>query len=348
MKSLARFKYISNGWQKYIAQIYRCRVHWPEPYLIGFFCVEKRLQSRFFFSSKESPLLIGTNLDESVDFIADSVIVIASSNGFLLCNKIKSRKRMYYVYNPATRRRFDLPKTRVFMDDPYVGFTCKAGEDGEDDYVSFSIVRCEVLENHESNVRIESFSSETNEWTVEKLMDCPVDEILSSSGSVLDGVFFWLDNGGRWISFYDSVKVYFWDLELPERRQVIHHTTCCLGLSGGKLCIALNSWTTITCWRLNDAEWVRKYVINVASLVKRCQEDFGLGGGGSGLGMEIRNMVFHPALSHVLYLQIRGKVVCYDVKTRTAQLMYDFGEAWRKTQHYKLFSYQWTQWPRLQ
>ncbi|KAM3302936.1 hypothetical protein P3S67_013966 [Capsicum chacoense] len=97
----------------------------------------------------------------------------------------------------------------------------------------------------------------------------------------------------------------------------------CLGLSGGELCFASNSGTTISCWRLNnfpsrDAVWVWKYNVDVATVVEKCREDFGLGGGNA-LGFKVRNMVFH-----------------------------DFEEAWRKTVHYKLFSYEWPQWPPLQ
>ncbi|KAM3201894.1 hypothetical protein P3L10_029518 [Capsicum annuum] len=78
LKSLARLQCISKEWRKYIAEIYHCRLQakLPAPYLIGFFCIEKRLQSRFFFSSKESPLLIGTGLDKSVSLIGERVYVV--------------------------------------------------------------------------------------------------------------------------------------------------------------------------------------------------------------------------------------------------------------------------------
>ncbi|XP_055825682.1 F-box protein At5g07610-like [Solanum dulcamara] len=361
LKSLARFKCVSKKWRKYIAEVYRCRLQWPKPYLIGFFCVEKRLQSRFFFSSKESPLLIGTSLDESVDSIGERVYVVASSNGFLLCNKLRSWQRVYYVYNPATRQRLDLPKTLILMDDPYVGFTYKVDED---DSVSFTIVRFVVPVSWEKfglqySLTIESFSSEINIWTANKLIvDVPIDlypsrdMTSSTSAGVVDGVFCWLDSNGRWMTVYDSIRMCFWALELPEHT-VVYPGYCCLGLSGGELCFASNRWTTtITCWRLSnfpsrDAVWVWKYDVDVATVVQKCQEDFGLGGNNA-LGFDVGNMIFHPALSDILYLQIRGKVISYDLNTSAVELVYDFGQPWRKTLHYKLFSYEWPQWPRLQ
>ncbi|CAN4119913.1 unnamed protein product [Withania somnifera] len=360
LKSLARFKCVSKNWRKYIAESYHCRLQWSKPYLIGFFCIEKRLQRRFFFLSKESPLLIGTSLDKSVNFIGERVYVVASSNGFLLCNKLRSRQRVYYVYNPATRQRFDLPKTPISMKNPYVGFIVKE----TDESVSFTIVRYVVptplsRDKFQYCLTFESFSSETNRWTANDLIeDVPFplypsrDEISSSSSGVVDGVFFWLDNYGQWMTVYDSILKCFWALELPERRTVIYPGYCSLGLSGGVLCFASTGWTTITCWQLRnfpnrDAVWVRTYAVNVATVVKKCREDFGLGGG-TALDREVRNMVFHAALPHILYLQIRSMVISYDLKKSAAELVYDFGEAWRKRLHYKLFSYEWPQWPRLQ
>ncbi|MCD7469284.1 hypothetical protein HAX54_008212 [Datura stramonium] len=359
-KSLARFICISENWRKYIAEIYRGRLQLPEPYLIGFFCVEKRFQSRFFFSSKESPLLIGTSLDKSVNFIGERVYVVASSNGFLLCNKLRSRQRIYYVYNPTTRQRLDVPKTRILMKDPYVGFIVLKETD---ESVSFTIVRYVIPPpiywdkfHFQYSLTIESFSSHTNVWTANKLIvDVPMhlypsrDMTSSSSAAVVNGLFCWLNYGS--MAIYDSVNKCFWVLELPEQTRAVYPGDCCLGLSGGELCFASIDWTTIICWQLSnfpsrDAVWVRKYVLDVATVVQKCQENFGLGGR-SALDVEVRNMVFHPALPHILYLQIRGKVISYDLKTATAQLVYDFGDAWRKTQHYKLFSYEWPQWPRL-
>ncbi|PHU03835.1 hypothetical protein BC332_29086 [Capsicum chinense] len=354
-KSLARFKCISKDWRKYIAEIYRCRLQWPKPYQLGFFCVEKRLKSRFFFSSKESSLVIGTSLDESISFIGERVYVVASSNGFLLCNKLKSRQRIYYAYNPATRQRLDVPKTQILMDDPYVGFTVKE----TDGSVSFTIVRYGVHQPYfhdlHYSVTIESFSSETNIWTA--TLDAPIrfypsrDETSSSSACAVDEVFCWLCNEAHWVTVFDSVKKCFWTLGLPDQMWFSRGSGC-LGLSGGELCFASNSGTTISCWRLNnfpsrDAVWVWKYNVDVATVVQKCREDFGLGGGNA-LGFKVRNMVFHPALPDILYLQIRSKVISYNVKTSTAELVHEFGEAWRKTVHYKLFSYEWPQWPPLQ
>ncbi|CAN4120350.1 unnamed protein product [Withania somnifera] len=142
----------------------------------------KRLRSHFFFLSKESPLLVGTSLDKSINFIGERVYVVASSNGFLLCNKLRSRQRTYYVYNPTTKQLCYVVRSPLSRD------------------------------KFQYSLTFESFSSETNVWTANELIvDVPFplypsrDEISSSSVGVVDGVFFWLDNYGQWMTVYDSV-----------------------------------------------------------------------------------------------------------------------------------------------
>lgn len=207
-------------------------------------------------------------------------------------------------------------------------------------------------------------------WTANNLtLDVPLrlnpfnwDGIFRSAASagVIDGVFCWLDQGGQ-ITFYDSVYKCFWALELPE--EMVFGNSCYLGLSGGALDFALNCGDAITVWRLESdicsrdaVVWVRKYDAEVAATVMQCPDAFGLGGdtlrvkafGLTGsLSVEVQNMVIHPAVPYIFYLEVRGKVISYDLETDIAQLVYDFGEPWWRTQHYRLFAYEWHQWPRL-
>lgn len=48
-------------------------------------------------------------------------------------------------------------------------------------------------------------------------------------------------------------------------------------------------------------------------------------------------MIFHLALPHKLYWQIRSMVILYNLKTNKAEFVYYFGEAWQKTIEYKCF-----------
>ncbi|KAH0733333.1 hypothetical protein KY289_004521 [Solanum tuberosum] len=347
-KSLARFKCVSKCWRKYIADSslsYSCRSRrWrPQPYLIGFFyqardtCERSKIQ--FFFSSEESSLDIDGSFDQSVSFLGRSTYIVASSNGFLLCN----RQRVYYVYNPATRQSMALPKTQIGMNDPTIGFICKV-DDPNRDVISFTIVRYWILQ---SNVTIESFSSETNAWIVDNLiLNVPLRlyffvYMKSPSAGVVDGVFFWLDQGPQ-ITVYDSVHKSFWALGFPE--DMVATGNYFLGFSGGDFYFALYVKTNITVWQLKsnirsrDALWVRKYVTDVATTVP-----FGLTGF---LHTEVQNMDIHPASPHIFYLDVKGKVISYDMETDIAQLVHDFGEYGWRTKHFKLFSYEWHQWPR--
>ncbi|XP_059306750.1 F-box protein At5g03970-like [Lycium ferocissimum] len=371
-KSLARFKCVSRTWRKFIADC-RSRRWKPQPNLIGiFYQTRKHSQIRFFPESKEVNNTNNIDLDESLNFLNRKVYIVASSNGFLLCTKHRHKQRVYYIYNPATRQHLTLPKTQICMEnDQAIGFICKA-DDPDNDVISFTIVRYAIPRRWDElqyTVTIESFSSETNVWDAHDLiLDVPLslypfDWDSSSSAAaagVIDGVFCWLDQFGRQITVYDSVYKCFWALDLPE--DMVGGLDCFLGLSGGALYFTLNCRDAITVWRLEshirnrDAVWVRKYDANVAATVMQCPEAFGLGGdalrvkafGHTGfLRVEVQNMVIHPAVPHIFYLDVRGKVISYDLEMDIAQLVYDFGEPWRRTQHYKLFAYEWHQWPRL-
>ncbi|CAN4111007.1 unnamed protein product [Withania somnifera] len=328
-KSLARFKGVCKCWRKYIADSslsYSCRSRrWrPQPYLIGFFYQARdtceRSKIHFFFSSEESSLDMDGNFDQSVNFLGRTAYIVASSNGFLLCN----RQRVYYVYNPATRQSMALPKTQISMNDPTVGFIGKV-DDPDTDVISFTIVRYWILQ---SNVTMESFCSETKVWIVNNLiLDAPLrlyffDHMKSPSAGVIDVVFCWLDQGPQ-ITVYDSVYKSFWTLEFPE--EMVASGNYFLGFSGGDFCFALYVKTAITVWHLKsnirsrDALWVKKYETDVATTVP-------LGLTGS-LHIEVQNMDIHPAIPHIFYLDVKE-------------------HGWR-TKHFKLFSYEWHQWPRL-
>ncbi|XP_059290475.1 F-box protein At5g49610-like [Lycium ferocissimum] len=368
-KSLARFKCVSKCWQKYIAG---CRSQrWrPQPDFIGiFYQTDKHSQIGFFFESKESNNNHMHDLDESVNFLNRKVYIVASSNGFLLCTKDRKKPRDYYVYNPATRQYSSLPKTLFCMEgDLAIGFICKV-DDPNKDVISFTIVRYEIPHHWGElpfTVTIESFFSETNVWTSNSIiLDAPLRQYplnwdARSSDGVIDGVFCWLDQVERQITVYDSVYKSFWALEFPEEIETTYNSY--LGLSGGDFYFALNYGEEITVWKLESnirsrvAVWVVKYDADVAATVLQCPEAFGLGGdtlrveafGITGsICIEVLNMVIHPVFPHIFYLDIRGKVISYDLETDTAEFVYDFKEPWWKTVHYKLFPYEWHQWPRL-
>ncbi|KAK4709265.1 hypothetical protein R3W88_030190 [Solanum pinnatisectum] len=188
------------------------------------------------------------------------------------------------------------------MIDPYVGFTCKVDEDHG--IVSFTIVRYVIRKRYQSSITIESYSSETNVWiannVIHDLLYPQRDENYLSSRCVIDGVLCWIDNSGQGMTVYDGVKKSFGGLAYPQPGCVIYPQLCC--------------------WRLNnfpcrDAEWVWKYNVDVVAIIEKCGEDFGLGGG------NVQNIVFHSVFSDILYLQMNGKVISYNVKTSNLSMI---------------------------
>ncbi|KAH0710071.1 hypothetical protein KY284_011498 [Solanum tuberosum] len=235
------------------------------------------------------------------------------------------KKVHYYGYNPATSQLLVLPKTQICMEDdeynpPPIGFICKVDNpDNKDDIISFTIVRY-AIPDYQSNlqfaVTIESFSSETNAWTANKIiLDVPLGlfrSTISPSASVIDGVFCWLDDSPQ-ITVYDSIYKSFWALKLPEDRERGKSGGCYLGSSAGGLYFALNIifeatiivWYLVSNIRSRDAVWVKKYVGNVGSTVLQCRKDFGLEGYHR---IVLKTMVIHPTVPHIFYLGFLRKI----------------------------------------
>ncbi|XP_015166835.1 F-box protein At5g03970-like [Solanum tuberosum] len=361
-KCLAKFKCVSKCWEKYIADC-RCRRWIQKPYLVGFFCQHSEIQRelRFFLSSSSTKDHSGTfvgSLDHNL--FHRKARLVAASNGFLLCNV---KKVHYYVYNPATSQFLVLPKTQICMEDddnnpPPVGFICKVDNpDNKDDIISFTIVRYAIPlnpSNLQFAVTIESFSSETNVWTANKItLEVPIrlfpcTFMKSPSASVIDGVFYWYDDSLQ-ITVYDSIHKSFWDLKLPEDME--RGIGCgYLGSSAGGLYFALNIifkgtvivWYLASNIRNRDAVWVKKYVGNVRSIVLQCPEDFGVEGYPH---IELNNMVIHPTVPHIFYLGFQRNIISYDFEKDVAQLVNIFSGG-PTMKRYKLFPFEWYQWPR--
>lgn len=357
-KSLFKFKCVSKLWNKYIDDCRRRRWN-QKPYLVGFFYQDPYIPLAispigFFFTSKNQ--VIDGTFDESLDnlFQGSRARIVAASNGFLLCI---AKKFYYYVYNPATRQLLALPKTKICMEDnnPPIGFICMV-DSPDKDFTSFNIVRYAIPKycgDFQSTVTIESFSSETNVWTTNKIrLDVPLTLLhctymKSPSTSVIDGVFCWLDDTPK-ITVYDSIYKCFWVLKFPEDME--NGKGCChLSSTDGTLYFALNIRleATIIVWYLasnihsRDAVWVKKYVGNVGRTVLQCPEDFGLEGYDF---FEVTSMAIHPTIPHIFYLGFLGKIISYDFEIDDAQLVYTC--SWQ-TDHYKFFPYEWHQWPRL-
>ncbi|KAH0680658.1 hypothetical protein KY284_021743 [Solanum tuberosum] len=352
-KSLARFECVCKHWQRCIADpslVHSCRSQrWnPHPYMIGFFYqsrvfVQEFQESHFFFLSTKSSQVIDGSLDESVNFLGRRLCIIASSNGFILTCENLLRQEVYYVYNPATRQHFSVPKIqRSSITLPAIGFHCKV-DDPEKDVISFTIVRYKTWHDLGSSVTIESFSSETNMWSnIDIRLYVPVRVFLNrwmklASVGVIDGVFCWIDLQSQ-IIFYDSVNTRFWALQLNQEMYVLYSR--CLGVSGGDLYYASYNEADLTLWylesniRSQDAVWVRKYTANLTNaLVNYCPGLF---------QAEVMCVDIHPANPHIVYLEINGNIVSYDLEKNIAELLYDMGVG-----DYLLFTYEWHRWPRL-
>ncbi|XP_059284930.1 F-box protein At1g52495-like [Lycium ferocissimum] len=350
-KSLLRFKCVSTNWA---GHIFDCCSRRLCTRTIGFFyqAIRKRAPIHFLLSPKETAI---ENFDESVNFLPDSLYIIASSKGYLLCCKQEINHRHYYVYNPATRQYLALLETQMCVKDVAIGFNCKVYD--PIDVISFTIVRYMVpgrRQGLQSTVTIESFSTETNVWTKIILtldnhirfrpLHDNISKWLTSAGAI-DGVFYWF-HGGHQITAYDTMDMCFWSLELPDTYGNAYGRH--LGVSGEILCYAVTDLNTghINIWHMSSnirdktTLWVRKYIeLDVIEVVNTCPETLGLLHPRS---IYIANMDFHPTESHIIYLNISGKFISYDMDNSSTELVCDF----RRSTTFNFFPYEWQEWPR--
>ncbi|MCD7446472.1 hypothetical protein HAX54_007786 [Datura stramonium] len=164
------------------------------------------------FDTRPSAFLRSTNsiVDESVNFLDRRVYIVASFN-----SQSVNKQRIYYVYSPVMKWCLALPKTKICIKNPAVGFICKV-RDLEKDVISFTIV-CYSIPNlwglYFTSITIESFSSETNMWTINFLkLDvplglCPSLHRETSSAGDIDGVFCWLGQQPQITVYYSVHKL---------------------------------------------------------------------------------------------------------------------------------------------
>ncbi|KAF5956606.1 hypothetical protein HYC85_003831 [Camellia sinensis] len=353
-KSLVKFKCVSRGWREYISSpsVHDCcrsRRWKPTPHMMGFFFQEqesrRRLQIRFLFSSTKKEKM-DNDLDESVSFLGRTAILVASSNGFLLCNQNRNHQMRYYIYNPATKQWAALPKPPKCYRSVATGFVCNDNTcDPYKDSICYKVVRFGIPKcfiDIQSIVTIECFSSETGAWmTVNLIPDVPLPLFPTNDPAVvIDEVFYWLDIGPRIIAC-DMVQRQCWVMNFPGEPKEV--SSMCLAVLNGHLHYGIADDVSIEIWSLEGdfrcrlAQWHMKHRVRVVSLANRYPEIFGL----------VDNLIisavvgFHPADEHrIVYLNLRGKVISYHINNGIVEVVHDFGAPEWMTRNYKFFPYE--------
>lgn len=113
---------------------------------------------------------------------------IDSSNGLLLCGR---QPMTYYVWNPITKQRYELPQPQQFYRSLCMAFIV---EDSHDDVICYKVIRAKcVCKRVEVNtVSIETFSSKTTAWK-QSTLTCSSNFALCprSVATVIKGVVHW-------------------------------------------------------------------------------------------------------------------------------------------------------------
>ena len=101
-------------------------------------------------------------LDASLSMIGQTVYIVASSNGFLLCSIEREPQMHYCVCNPNTKEWVALPKPHKIYKYVALAFICE-GNHTSLDGVHFTVVRAGVSNprKRSTELEVETFSSDT-------------------------------------------------------------------------------------------------------------------------------------------------------------------------------------------
>ncbi|KAL3497503.1 hypothetical protein ACH5RR_040235 [Cinchona calisaya] len=275
----------------------------------------------------------------------------------------------YYVYNPSAEQWLTLPKPRYHNKQMAVGFSCTNNNMVDDtDLFCYAIVRYEIPSNFwmtekRSIVTIESFSSESSEWTTKDIkLDAPhLLYPVDHPAVVVDGIFFWLDIKHQIIAI-DVVGRCGWQLNLPHSDgtrcgwllNLPHDTNLFnsynLYALDGSLHYVSDDGGLIRIWTLDrsnfrcpNAKWLIKYQ---GRFCDEFPEIFGPPAPAAD-SLRVKHLGFHPDNPQNYYCYYNGKIIAFDMHNKTMQVLDTFSQFPSFNRWSKYFLYEWNEWPRL-
>lgn len=359
-KSLAKFKCVSRRWHEHISGPCRSRRWRPTPRPMGFFFQDTERPRvtpiGFLFTAKESEELGNGDIDESVDFLGRCTIIVASSNGFLLCYAKCNRRKEYYIYNPATRQRKSLPKPPKYYPVVATGFSCKT-DDPCMDSICYKVVRCKIPQlvlRTQLTVKIQTFSSKTGKWmTIDLTPDVPRPfypaSAVKSSAVVIDDVFYRFAMGPRIVAF-DLVERRFRSINPPPGQEQGSYAVRLAAVNsllhyGSWNGVDINIWAFEGDFRNGTAQWQMKHSVSLVTLANRYPDIFCATGR---LPIHILMVEFHSADPRIVYLRFQDKWISYNIEDGVVEVVHDFGvPGCTKISCYNFFPYEWHEWPRV-
>ncbi|XP_026443564.1 F-box protein At3g26010-like [Papaver somniferum] len=260
-----------------------------------------------------------------------SIYLLDSSNGLVLCTPSYYRPRIYYVCNPLTQKWVSLPPSPTSTTSWVVnGFTCESISSTS----CYKVVRIPKFEGSSNKFSIEIFSSDLGEWIIREVT-CPASVIwhyshVRKSIVIVNGVLYWTELGNRILTYSlknnsetgdrQSRLINFPDMELEDSYG--DNSSYCLGQLGF-LCYAriMTSQKILSVWVLEDEWHLLHKDIDLSDLVaemyskfhvcefedpEREDEDF----------MEVQVLGFSPVDKNVILLSYHIFVWAFNIKTR--------------------------------
>ncbi|KAG8377692.1 hypothetical protein BUALT_Bualt08G0059200 [Buddleja alternifolia] len=249
------------------------------PLLLGFFLLPSyganpttQPLPRFLSVSSEGTELeegIWGNLDESLCFLDQPVIVVSSCKGFLLCATNQEDNMTYIICNPVTTEFCVLPKTHKAHRCVVIAFICKGDDISLNGRNHYEIVRVGIPNPRElfTTLEMETFSSTSGEWMESTLnFDSPISLVTANLPAlVIDDVIYW-KTWGCSIVAYDHTRASVEVIEFPVNN--LQRPVCWsdkLSVSEGKIHYCISNRLTMDVWMIADIqrrEWILRHRVS--------------------------------------------------------------------------------------
>ncbi|GAB4842847.1 hypothetical protein Ancab_012825 [Ancistrocladus abbreviatus] len=245
----------------------------------------------------------------------ESVRVLASSNGLLLCCASQHWQELYYVCNPLTIQWVALPRRPQLHKWVSIGFLVEP-EDG-----AFQVVRIAEFSSSSNVLDLEIFFSKDGKWIERKLLcACPVWLSIAHRQAVpYQGILHWREYNNRIIAYDPKSNIQTCRLlDMPKDRD--RDGQGILGVSQDSLrYFEVHRWSQnrgLSVWVLKNyeiGEWCLEYRVSIAEIYlanpqvnKALQSSRCL----------LCPLAFHPLNPNIVYLVCNNNLALYDLETR--------------------------------
>ncbi|KAJ4825248.1 hypothetical protein Tsubulata_029960 [Turnera subulata] len=254
--------------------------------------------------------------------------IITSCNDLLLCSS-QLHSKLYYIFNPQTKKAMPLPPFTTEDPSPLiVGLVCHNQKQ------SFRVVRIrEVESTSKLLIAVETYCREVNKWdevVLEPRPDqfrfgyssCKLGFTYSTSAFSWNGFMHWLSKDNKTVVYNPYKPGLFSMIDNPASGNG------CLGASQGSLVffllVDMGDASAAQIWELTDyntTQWIIKHSVPLKQLCKSLKDPLVFDSEDpSELTKDLKLLSVDPNENHIVYLANFGKLYLCDLKRKELEV----------------------------